>query len=586
MPRVGMFRSHLTKREKQEVFPADPKDGFTSVRKMRSEHSHQPRRRCITRLLGEGTAVTNSPPGITDLLFIAYVLTAAGVLAGRYFSGARWIRVFASPLYAIPTVLIAIIVFKILGLILGFDLMPGPSRYVSGPQVDQWFRPLYFILFGFLAGRGLAGPSTVLKRGTLLETTYSGLMSLRRRKPRGLTLAGQPLHPVDETKHFKMIGTTGTGKSTAIFELLAGALQRGDRAVIADPDGSYLNAFYDPQKGDQILNPFDARAARWDLFGEMHTPHDADQLARSMIADTDGTERNWRQYARVFLSSVLRQLHRVKHDDPVELYRILSTTPVNDLRDLLEDTSAGPYLSQDNGKFFGAVRAVANTHLAALEQIAQQTTGDRLSVRNWVKAGQGGRRPILFLPYAANEIATLRGLISTWMRLAIYETMSQREGARDVDQRLWFIIDELDALGPIDGLKDALARLRKFGGRCVLGFQSIAQVSGTYGHAEAQTIVENCGNTLILRCSSSENGGTARFASKLIGEREIVRENVTTNDGGGMFSRGHASTSKSLQHVTESAVLPSEIEQLPDLQGYLKMASQPEWKRVRLTAPS
>jgi hypothetical protein len=29
--------------------------------------------------------------------------------------------------------------------------------------------------------------------------------------------------------------------------------------------------------------------------------------------------------------------------------------------------------------------------------------------------------------------------------------------------------------------------------------------------------VENCGNTLILR-SASENGGTARFASKLIGE--------------------------------------------------------------------
>jgi type IV secretory pathway TraG/TraD family ATPase VirD4 len=115
-----------------------------------------------------------------------------------------------------------------------------------------------------------------------------------------------------------------------------------------------------------------------------------------------------------------------------------------------------------------------------------------------------------------------------------------------------------------------------------LGFQSIAQVSGTYGHAEAQTIVENCGNTLILRCSSSENGGTARFASKLIGEREITREHVTTNDGGGMFSRGHASTSKSLQHVTEAAVLPSEIEQLPDLQGYLKFASQPEWRRVHL----
>jgi len=71
-----------------------------------------------------------------------------------------------------------------------------------------------------------------------------------------------------------------------------------------------------------------------------------------------------------------------------------------------------------------------------------------------------------------------------------------------------FVVDELDALGAIDGLKDALARLRKFGCRCVLGFQSIAQVSSTYGQSDAQTLVENCGNTLILRCSSSENGGT------------------------------------------------------------------------------
>jgi type IV secretion system coupling TraD/TrwB family protein len=42
------------------------------------------------------------------------------------------------------------------------------------------------------------------------------------------------------------------------------------------------------------------------------------------------------------------------------------------------------------------------------------------------------------------------------MRLAIFETMNLGEG----DHRLWFAIDELDALVQIDGLKDALARLR------------------------------------------------------------------------------------------------------------------------------
>src|SRR5882762_9600939 len=41
--------------------------------------------------------------------------------------------------------------------------------------------------------------------------------------------------------------------------------------------------------------------------------------------------------------------------------------------------------------------------------------------------------------------------------------------------------------------------------------------------AMANRIVENCGNTLILRCSGSEHGGTSQFASRLIGEREVVR---------------------------------------------------------------
>ena len=132
---------------------------------------------------------------------------------------------------------------------------------------------------------------------------------------------------------------------------------------------------------------------------------------------------------------------------------------------------------------------------------------------------------ILFLPYSASQIASLRSVISSWLRLAIFEAMNQPEN----DQRLWFVIDEIDALGAIDGLKDALARLRKFGGRCVLGFQSIGQVSALYGRGDAQTIVENCSNTLILRCSSSEGGGTAQFASHLIGQREVLRRHKSVS---------------------------------------------------------
>jgi type IV secretory pathway TraG/TraD family ATPase VirD4 len=509
---------------------------------------------------------THGTPG----LLIPFGISAFGVLVGLIVGRATFGRTLRFPLMAIPVFIVAVLLWSaVAGPLQGSGLASNLIPYLG---------LIFIAIFSGLAGKILAQlpEKKEHKRGTILDNNQK--ITRKILKPRGLTLAGLPVAPADETKHFKMIGTTGTGKSTAIRELLTGALERGDRAVIADPDGSYLNRFYDPDRGDQILNPFDSRAARWDLFGEMTQLHDADQLSRSLIADTEGAESSWRNYARVFLTSLLRQLHRVKHDDVAELYQLIATTPVEDLRDLLADTPAGPYLGQDNGRFFGAVRAVANTHLSALEHIANQRSAASLSVRDWVRRGRG-RGGVLFLPYRANEIAALRSVISTWMRLAIYETMSQPEG----DQLLWFAIDELDALGPIDGLKDALARLRKFGGRCVLGFQSIAQVSGTYGRAEAQTIVENCGNSLILRCSASEGGGTARFASGLIGEREIIREQITKSRRPNEWL---ASESIAQHHVTESAVLASEIEQLPDLQGFLKFASQPEWKRVKLATPT
>jgi type IV secretion system coupling TraD/TrwB family protein len=92
-------------------------------------------------------------------------------------------------------------------------------------------------------------------------------------------------------------------------------------------------------------------------------------------------------------------------------------------------------------------------------------------------------------------------------------------------------------------------------------------------------------NILILRCSAGEKGGTAQFASRLIGEREIVRRQVSRGqDRRGLFSADavRRSINTSDQPVTEAAVLPSELEQLPDLTGYLKTASSPAWIRVVL----
>ena len=428
--------------------------------------------------------------------------------------------------------------------------------------------------------RGKAIRDNNHQRGTLVEEHERGARPTAPRavrgKERSITLAGQEVPAQDETKHFKLIGTTGTGKSTAIREILSRALERGDRAVIADPDGGYLQRFHDAGRGDVVLNPFDARSVKWDVFAEIRNGYDVDQLARSLIPDHEGHDRSWRAYARTFFAAVTRQAHEAGIRDPGELYRLLVVADARELRGLVRGTPAQPFLDEANSRMFDSVRSVASTAVAGLEYVAQQKAGEDFSVRRWVSEQSGG---VLFMPYKAGQIAALRSTISAWMRLAIFETMDREEHspADRSSGRLWFVVDELDALGQIDGLKDALARLRKFDGRCVLGFQSIAQVSSTYGVGDAHTIVENCGNTLILRCSASEGGGTARFASQLIGEREVLRTSVS-------HSRRAAEwlgTVSHSQHLAmESAVLASQVEQLPDLAGYLKYASQPSWQRV------
>ena len=122
-----------------------------------------------------------------------------------------------------------------------------------------------------------------------------------------VTLAGISIPRRDETKHFKLIGTTGTGKSTVIREILTAALARGDRAVVADPDGGYYARFFQRYRGDILLNPFEGGSVKWDPFSEINDSYDVDQLASGLIPSSgDPSASEWRGYARTFLCAVLR----------------------------------------------------------------------------------------------------------------------------------------------------------------------------------------------------------------------------------------------------------------------------------------
>jgi len=494
-------------------------------------------------------------------LLSGYAVVQGGLLAALIRGRAGLRRLLLSPLLAVPVTAAAGV---------GLAAAAGVAShfgFVAGGVMQLCAGVACSAGLGYGVGRAFARRSALTVthgRGAIVidEPAAADAIDGRARRAGrgrghrapGITLAGLAVAAEDETKHFKLIG-------------------------------GYLRHFYDADRGDMILNPFDPRSAKWDLFGEVTDDYDVEQLARSLIPDHEGSDRSWRGYARTFFSAVTAQAHAAGSREVSELYRLLVVAGTSEVKTLVAGTPAQPFLEEHNGRMFDSIRSVTSSAVGALEYVSRQRSAP-LSVRAWVRGaraspdtprGKGDPGGVLFLPYRAGQIVALRSIVSAWMRLAIFEAMNREE-----EQRLWFVVDELDALGQIDGLKDALARLRKFGGRCVLGFQSIAQVSSTYGSGEAQTIVENCGNTLILRCSGSEHGGTSQFASRLIGEREVTR---VTSSRSRRPTEFFASITQTEHTGVEAAVMGSEIEQLPDLRGYLKLASSPGWQRVRLRAP-
>jgi len=173
-------------------------------------------------------------------LLLAYALTLIGVLAILIRRQSPVSTLLLSPLVALPALVVGAIAASILS-----SVFKSASTALMVPA-----NAALLLVTGASGGLWLnrkRQADDVHKRDTVVE---QGTRSQGRTTKAGITLAGLDIPPLDERKHFKLMGTTGSGKSTAIRELLSGALARGDRALIADPDGGYLARFYNPDRGD------------------------------------------------------------------------------------------------------------------------------------------------------------------------------------------------------------------------------------------------------------------------------------------------------------------------------------------------
>jgi hypothetical protein len=199
-----------------------------------------------------------------------------------------------------------------------------------------------------LGDRVLGGTRIVAERALAKLTASSDVSALR--------IGTVALPPAIETRHFALIGTTGSGKTTVLRQMLDGIEARGEAALVYDTSGEFVAHYYRPERGDIILNPFDERCAFWSPFDEIAHPADADRIAHQLVSETGSHDDDvWLETSRILVANMLRTLWAEGNGTLEALLDALQMRSKDQLKQGLGNTSSARTFADDADRATGSV---------------------------------------------------------------------------------------------------------------------------------------------------------------------------------------------------------------------------------------
>ena len=428
---------------------------------------------------------------------------------------------------------------------------------------------VFLLLFTLLKTNFNGAHFTYFLRGSRLCSEW--MLRLHTFEFKKQLLIGKVRVPSDaKNLHFSVTGSTGGGKSQAIGSMIASVIETS-RVACIDPNGTYMSHFY--KNGDIILNPFDKRTKTWTIFNEIRTAADCEHYAVCIIPKSPSTEQEqWNRMARVIVSETLLRLKTKGEGTTNRLtYWLTAATNVQLAVFLANSPAAGMFHGAD--ETLGSVRTVLTAYVKPHSYMPESQDGNSFSFRDWIENQSGN----LWITWREQERQALLPLLSCWtdvIAASILSTFPKTD--------LMFAVDELDSMQKLNYLLDLATKGRKHRLMLVAGIQSLAQLDEHYGVKDALTL-RNSLRTIVTFGISGLDTYTAEELSKAMGEHEVVRKNSESGLGGRSQSTA----------VRERLVMPSELQGLPNLTGYLKFPNElpaaqivlPYTSRKVVTAP-
>lgn len=381
-----------------------------------------------------------------------------------------------------------------------------------------------------------------------------------------------------ETRHFAFLGTTGSGKTTALRQMLDGIERRGEAALVYDTSGEFIAHYYSRARGDIILNPFDARCAFWTPFDEISHPADADRIARQLVSETSSQDDDvWLETSRILVANIIRSLWAEKNCSLEALLEALQVKDKEQLKEWLGHTSSARTFANDADRATGSVLFMLAKAANLIQFLKVEDEGeDRFAFRDFIAKLDEceGAKPWIFVPRKEDYFEASKPLMACWLECAASAVLGLSPSP---DRRIWFVLDELADLPRVENLARLLPEGRKFGAAIVLTFQALGQMRNRYGANIAEAMLACCNTKLFLQTVDQE---TRKWASETIGQCEVeLRVATDTLSIGSEVPR----TTIATQRQFRPAVLESELRLSPH-QGYLLLPDGLPVARIGLTA--
>jgi len=370
-----------------------------------------------------------------------------------------------------------------------------------------------------------------------------------------------PMPPDVETLHSLICASTGTGKTVALRQLLADIRRRGDRAIVLDAGHDLSRSFRRDE--DLVLSAGDDSSLGWDLRNEVRKPSEWARFVAAVVPVTGGGDSGeWVRKAQAFLTAICEQVGTETTNK--ELLTITTAWDTAALAPVLEGTPAASLLAEGGDRYLVSVRNNLGEKLASWKY---GTSGD-FSLRRYMTSDD---RRWLWLPYRDMEKGTQGPAIAAWIDMLVLAGLERAEQASP--HRTWIIIDELDSIGTIGGLKEAVTRLRKSNVAVVGAIQNLSQLVERYGRETAQTLFGNFSNRLFLRCTEID---LAERVARELGEAEYEETRTQTATSRSRQSQNRTSTgentSLSSQYTRSPVQLATDIRNLPERTGFVTFA--------------